>query len=81
MPEKVWQKIKLHAGETFYTKTGLSFSYHIRNDYIILENTNHTIPRKHIEEALLIQSDTVTAYSKFRGPSYLYSIMHDPRIV
>ena len=44
----VWRNIKLHAGEKFHTKTGVEFSYHIRNDYIVLENTNRSIPRKHI---------------------------------
>ena len=50
----VWNNVKKHAGEKFYTKTGVEFSYHVRNDYIILENTNRSIPRKQLEEALLI---------------------------
>ncbi len=40
MNDFVWNNIILHAGGTFYTKTGKPFTYHIRNDYIVLENTN-----------------------------------------
>lgn len=76
----VWNNIKRHAGEVFHTKTGIEFSYHIRNDYIVLENTNRTIPRWQVEEALSIKSDKVTAYGKYQGPSYLFSLIHDPRI-
>ena len=36
----VWRNIKRYAGEKFHTKIGVEFSYHIRNDYIVLENTN-----------------------------------------
>ena len=40
MNDLVWKNILLHAGETFYTKTGKPFTYHLRNNYIVLENTN-----------------------------------------
>lgn len=77
----VWLRLKRFAGETFYTKTGVPFTYHIRNDYIILENTNRTIPRKQVDEALTIQSNKVTDYQKFQGYPYLFGLLHDPRII
>ena len=79
--DHVWKNIKRHAGEKFHTKTGVEFSYHIRNDYIVLENTNRSIPRKQVEEALLINSDTVTDYNKFQGYAYLFGLIHDARII
>lgn len=81
MNDLVWINILLHAGETFYTKTGKPFTYHLRNDYIVLENTNRTIPRKQVEEALIIKSDVVTDYNRFQGYAYLFGLIHDSRIV
>lgn len=81
MNSLVWNNIMLHVGETFYTKTGRPFTYHIRNDYIVLENTNRTIPRKQVEEAFTIESDVVTDYNKYQGYAYLFGLLHDPRIV
>lgn len=65
---------------TFYTKTGIEFTYHIRNNYFVLENTNHTITRKQAEEALSIKSDKVSDYSKYQGYAYLWGLLHDSRI-
>lgn len=78
--DAAWNNVRKHAGEMFHTKTGIEFTYHIRNDYIILENTNHTIPRWQVEEALSIKNDKVTAYGAYRGPSYLWGLLHDSRI-
>ena len=77
----IWRNLKLHEGERFLTKKGCPFSYRIRNDYIVLLNTPRTIPKWQVEEALGIQADTVTAYGKYQGPSYLFSLLHDPRII
>ena len=57
---KVWKKITDCAGQTFHTKTGVPFSYHIRNEYIYLENTNRAIPKRQVEESLSIRSDFVS---------------------
>lgn len=77
---KVWSNIQIHAGETFSTKTGVEFTYHIRNDYIVLENTNRSIPRKQVMDALSIMSDKVSDYNKYQGYAYLWGLLHDPRI-
>ena len=77
----VWRNIKLHAGEKFHTKTGVEFSYHIRNDYIVLENTNRSIPRKQVEEALLINRYMVLEYNKLQVYAYLFGWNHDALII
>ena len=77
---KAWSNIKKHAGETFFTKTGIKFTYHVRNDYIVLENTNRCIPRKQVEEALSLKSENLSDYQKYQGPSYLCALIHDARI-
>lgn len=76
----VWRNLKLNEGEQFFTKTGRPFSYRIRNDYVVLLNTPRTIPKWQVEEALGVQADTVTAYGKYQGPSYLFALLHDLRI-
>ena len=81
MNDLVWENFLLHAGETFCTKTGKPFTYHLRNNYIVLENTNRSIPRKQVEEALMIKSDVVTDYNRFQGYAYLFGLIHDSRIV
>ena len=78
---KVWKKITDCAGQTFHTKTGVPFSYHIRNEYIYLENTNRAIPKRQVEESLSIRSDIVSDYKKFQGSAYLFGILHDERIL
>lgn len=67
---KVWKKITDCAGQTFHTKTGVPFSYHIRNEYIYLENTNRAIPKRQVEESLSIRSDFVSDY-KMQGRGLL----------
>lgn len=76
----VWDNIKKHVGEPFSTKTGVQFTYHVRNDYIVLENTNRSIPRKQVEEALHVNSDKVSDYNRYQGYAYLWGLLHDPRI-
>ena len=78
---KVWKKITDCAGQTFHTKTGIPFSYHIRNEYIYLENTNRAIPKRQVEESLSIRSGFVSDYKKFQGSAYLFGILHDERIL
>ena len=78
---KVWKKITDCAGQTFHTKTGVPFSYHIRNEYIYLENTNRAIPKRQVEESLSIRSDFVSDYKKFQDSAYLFGILHDERIL
>ena len=81
MIDLVWKNLKLNEDVQFFTKTGCPFSYRIRNDYIVLQNTPRTIPKWQVEEALGIKANTVTAYGKYQGPSYLYALLHDPRII
>lgn len=81
MKNLIWNRICKYSGDTFYTKTGIPFTYHIRNAYICLENTNRTIPKCQVEEAIDIKSDKVIDYNKYQGPAYLYGLLHDKRIV
>ncbi len=78
----IWENIKRHSGETFKTVTGIPYDFHVDGEYIRLHNTNWSIPKKDIENALLVKEPTVSKFKKagFQGPSYLYGIITDNRI-
>ena len=78
----IWNRICRFAGETFYTKTGIPFTYHTTNSLVVLENTNRNIPIGNFEKALNVSNPSVVAYQKLglQGPSYIYGILMDPRI-
>ena len=78
----IWENIKRHSGETFKTVKGIPYDFHVDGEYIRLHNTNRSIPKKDVENALLIKEPTVSKLKKagFQGPSYLYGIITDNRI-
>ena len=78
----IWENIKRHSGETFKTVTGIPYDFHVDGEYIRLHNTNWSIPKKDVENALLVKEPTVSKFKKagFQGPSYLYGIITDNRI-
>ena len=79
---EVWNRIAAHAGETFHTKTGIPFSYHVSGQWVVLENTNRSIPCRDFEAALALSDLRITNLQKLhlQGPSYLYGIITDPRV-
>lgn len=81
--KEVWKRITSHAGELFYTKRGVPYTYHISGQRIVLENTNRNIPYRDIERALSLPDLSVTKLNQInvQGPSYLYGIITDRRII
>ncbi|NMA24628.1 MAG: hypothetical protein GX936_03055 [Clostridiales bacterium] len=80
--EAVWQSIISHGGETFYTITGIPFSYTARNGYIKLNNTNRNISKINFEKALNVINPSIAKFHALglQGPSYIYGIITDNRI-
>jgi hypothetical protein len=80
--EQVWRNIKAHEGETFFTKKGKEFTYHMTDRLVILENTNRNIPIGNFEKAIGVTNPSVVAFQKMnlQGPSYIYGIITDERI-
>ena len=78
----IWENIKRHSGETFKTVTGIPYDFHVDGEYVRLHNTNWSIPKKDVENALLVKEPTVSKFKKagFQGPPYLYGIITDNRI-
>lgn len=78
---EVWKRIKLHAGEEFYTTRGLPFTYEIKGKFLHPSRTNFAISYANFEKALVFVplKNTVTVKS-VPGPSYVYAILMDQRI-
>jgi len=81
--EEVWKRIRALEGEAFETKTGLPFTYKIDGEGLLPSRTKYRLSRKDIQ----------TAYEQFpldgpaplnaivRGPTYIWAILHDKRII
>ncbi len=80
--DEIWERIVKHEGETFHTKRGLPFTYEIRDNVFYPSRTEWQIPRADFEKALeLVPFDGPGTVNKIvQGPSYVWSVLHDPRI-
>ena len=79
---KVWEKIKKLEGEEFHTKRGLSFTYRIAGNEFHPSRTEWLITRADFERALeYVPCDGPGVISNLiQGPSYVWAVLHDPRI-
>ena len=81
--EEVWGRIDAHAGEVFRLKRrGTPFSYTVSGGCVLPDRTRRQIPRSNFAAALqLVPTDTTVPFQqRFQGPSYIWAILHDPRI-
>jgi hypothetical protein len=79
--EEVWGRIEAHAGEVFRQKRGASFTYTVAGGCVRPDRTNRLLPRSDFATALeLVPSPTTVPFQRLQGPSYVWAILHDPRI-
>jgi hypothetical protein len=78
----VWRRILANVGEDFETIKGLPFSYEIDGEVLHPSRTNYNIPRSQVMKAFeLVPFDGPGVINNtVRGPSYVWAILHDPRI-
>ena len=81
--EEVWNKIQKHEGETFSTKTGIQFSYSIKNEIIYIicyEKTRHF--KKEDLEKIINNPELNDAQwnKKIYASYYACAILSDERI-
>lgn len=81
--EAVWQAVTEHAGEVFWTISGLPFHYEVDGGRLLTDHTNHWIHRSQLKAALDLWPVAGPSALKnvVRGPSYLYALLADPRIM
>ena len=79
---KIWQRIVRYEGETFWTKTGLEFTYEIHRDGFFPSRTEYRVDKTDFEKACrLVPVEGPGVISDMvRGPSYVWAVLHDRRI-
>lgn len=79
----VWDRIVLHEGEIFTQIKGKEFTYRVVRETLIPSTTNVVIRKNDIENALCFcpLRNTMPLQLTFRGPSYIYSLLTDQRII
>lgn len=81
----IWNNIKIHAGEVFYTITGLAFTYEADGDYIKPyrdgKYVGRKLSKKNFENALSFTEYTSKTFShSIIGSAYVRAILLDKRI-
>lgn len=79
--DDVWTRISARAGEVFHQKRGAAFTYNVYGGCVRPDRTNRQIPRSDVGAALqLVPTPTTVPLQHLQGPSYIWAILHDPRI-
>ena len=82
--DKVWANICKYEGAIFYTVTNKEYTYIVKDNYILINNdSRRRISKSNFAKALEIQNSTCSKISKagIWGPSYIYGIITDSRII
>lgn len=79
----IWNKLKKYQGETFETKTGKAFTYEILESTFQPSRTRYNIPLSDFAKALeLVPIEGPGEINNLvRGPSYIWAVLHDRRII
>ena len=79
----IWKNLRLHRGETFYTKKGIPFTYRMGETTIFVDCKKCQISKAMIERTIRLQNPSVVRISQegVTGSSYVYSFLHDYRII
>ena len=78
---EVWRRIEEHEGKVFQQKGGKEFRYSVKGSYLKLSTTNQNLARSQLEKALVrVPLDGPGQINELRCPSYIYSVLMDPRI-
>ena len=82
--DQVWDNICKHEGDTFSTVRNIPFGYVVYDDYILINNDKkRKISKSALNKALNINEPTPSKILKegIWGPSYVYGIITDHRIL
>ena len=84
----VWNNIIKNAGEKFYTRTGIEFTYSLIDNNTILPNNIRNsillpITKNTIDDVITNHwpVKSVSQLQSFYAPSYIYAIVNDTRII
>ena len=80
--DAVWHRIVALQGQTFHQKTGKPFRYRVPGNSVVPSTTNRQLPRSHFARAY--ERAPIAGPGQLQdlqGPSYLYAILTDPRVL
>ena len=79
--DEIWIRIRRFEGETFRLVHGKPYTYEIVGNVLIPAGINQNLPQSEFSKALVrLPLKNTTFVQDLRGPSYIYSILMDPRI-
>ena len=79
--ESIWENIKRHEGEIFYTVSGLEFTYQVVGENLIHTRSKVAISKSAFEKAIVLNPQKPSdLHNDVVGPSYIYAIISDSRI-
>jgi hypothetical protein len=80
--DELWRRLWDLEGETFTQIRGGQSTFVIDAAGLRPSRTDWTIPRSHFERALeRLPVDNTVPFQDLFGPSYLYAILTDPRVI
>ncbi|MFC4018925.1 hypothetical protein ACFOW4_13365 [Micromonospora sp. GCM10011542] len=81
--DAIWAAVTEHAGQTFRTVSRLPFHYTVDGNRLLTDRTHHRIHRSQLKAALLLWpvAGPGALNNVVRGPSYLYALLADRRIM
>ena len=82
--DHVWANICKHEGEVFHTVRNIEYTYVVKDNCILINNdVRRKIKKVAIEKALSIENPTPykIQMANIWGPSYIYGIITDSRII
>jgi hypothetical protein len=81
VPDAVWRRIEMQAGQIFRQIRGQPFSYQVVGSAVRPSSTDRLISRTQFERALeLVPLQNTVPVQHLMGPSYIYAILMDERI-
>ena len=80
---ETWKCILTHSNKTFYTKSGLEFTYQIKGDGFYTSRTNYRISKADFRKAYDIFpiEGPGDINEIVRGPAYVWAVLRDQRIL
>lgn len=80
--DATWTRIRALEGAGFATKTGLPFHYAINGEQLTPSRTGYPLHKREFQSAYphVPCAGPGAFVNEVRGPSYVWAILHDPRI-
>ena len=82
--ETIWRNILYHEGEIFKTIRSKEYRYTVYPDHLLInDDKRRRITKAMLRSAILISNPTPSKIQQegIWGPSYVYGIITDPRII